>query len=106
MLIIITEPDFTDFIDDFRSKCPVDFTEIPVSHFDGNEVIQFCIQTGLVGAAIAALTAILGKYWESKRIKVKVDGLEYEGPAKEVDKFLSLAAKHEEVKDGADEKLE
>jgi len=83
MLAIIVEPDNTGFINDFRDNCPVTFTEIPISRFGGNDIIQFCIETGLVGAALALVAKIIHEHYVSKKIKIKIDGREVSATLKD-----------------------
>lgn len=62
--------------------------EVNKKHFfPGNDVVQILIP---IATMITALTSskVLIKYIDSKIIKIKVDGIEYEGRAENLPEFL------------------
>lgn len=55
--------------------------------FPGNDIVQILIPIATMVTALAS-SKVLVKYIDSKIIKIKVDGIEYEGRAENLPDFL------------------
>lgn len=53
----------------------------------GADIVQILVPASAVVAALAS-SKVLVKYIESKRIKIKMNGIEYEGRAENLPEFL------------------